>query len=138
MNPVSTLVDSNVLLDILTDDAGWFEWSSTALIRAADLGPVIINALVVAEVAHHFESFEELADALSPKDFRLEEIPSEAAFLAGRAHVAYRRRGGERLRTFPDFLIGAHAAVSGHALLTRDARRYQTYFPTVQVVAPNR
>ncbi len=133
---VTTLVDSNVLLDVLTADETWAAWSSTALVEALDSGPVIINPIVYAEVSVGFTRIEELEDALSPSQFVREPLASPAGFLAGKAFVAYRRSGGVKPTPLPDFYIGAHAAVAGHRLLTRDAQRYRTYFPRLDVIAP--
>ena len=135
--PSATLVDSNVLLDILTDDQQWADWSSDALAAAADRGPLVINPLIYAEVSVRFTRIEDLDDVLAPTEFRRESLPYSAAFLAAKAFLAYRRRGGTRSSTLPDFYIGAHAAVSGLRLLTRDARRFRTYFPTLAVEAPD-
>jgi predicted nucleic acid-binding protein len=132
----TTLVDSNVLLDIATEDPDWYAWSADALARAADDGRLVINAIVYAEVSIGFSAIEELDDALPPDVFARERLPYEAAFLAGKAFLTYRRRGGARSRPLPDFFIGAHAAVAGYHVLTRDARRYQHYFPTVSLVTP--
>jgi predicted nucleic acid-binding protein len=133
----ATLVDSNVLLDVATGDVSWHDWSAGALASAADKGPLVINPIVYAEVSIGFDSIEELDDALPPEIFVREQLPYEAAFLAGKAFVAYRRRGGVRPLPLPDFYIGAHAAINGHAVLTRDAQRYSTYFPTVRLRAPS-
>jgi predicted nucleic acid-binding protein len=132
----TTLVDTNVLLDVLTDDPKWAEWSSRALQTAADRGAICINQIVYAEVSTGFNRIEELEDALPAGFFRRESIPWRAGFLAGKAHLQYRRAGGKRLTPLPDFYIGAHAAVCGHQLLTRDTGRYSTYFPTVNLIAP--
>ena len=131
-----TLVDSNVLLDILTMDELWSDWSAEALSTAADSGPLWINPIIYAEVSVRFSRIEDLEDAMPPADYRRAALPWEAAFLAGKAFVQYRRRGGTRTTTLPDFYIGAHAAVAELQLLTRDASRYRTYFPTVEIVAP--
>lgn len=131
-----TLVDSNVLLDVLTEDGRWFEWSAKALAEAAEAGPLYINPIIYAEVSVRFTRVEDLDDAVPASDFRRADLPWAAAFLAAKAFVAYRRRGGERSTTLPDFFIGAHAAVTGLRLLTRDAARYRTYFPTLDVRAP--
>jgi predicted nucleic acid-binding protein len=133
----TTLVDSNVLLDIATEDRTWYEWSARALARAANQGPLAINAIIYAEVSIGFGSIEDLDDALPPAVFAREPLPYEAGFLAGKAFVAYRRRGGARSVPLPDFYIGAHAAVNNYRMLTRDARRYRTYFPTVQLLTPS-
>jgi predicted nucleic acid-binding protein len=132
----TTLVDSNVLLDIATNDPRWFHWSSAALEAAADESTLAINALIYAEVSIGFQRIEDLEQALPTTVFRREPLPYEAAFLAGKAFLHHRRRGGAKPSPLPDFYIGAHAAVSGFRLLTRDARRYRTYFPTVELIAP--
>ena len=133
---VGTLVDSNVILDVMTEDDRWLDWSIEALATAAELGPLFVNQVVYAEISLRFSRIEDLDDALPADDFRRLGLPWEAAFLAAKAFHSYRRRGGHRSSTLPDFFIGAHAAVSGLALLTRDPRRYRTYFPTVELMAP--
>jgi len=133
---VTTLVDSNVILDIVTEDDEWLDWSAASLARAAEHGTLVINPLVYAEVSLAFERIEELDEALPPDYYVREPLPWEAAFLAARAFLKYRRRGGARGHPLPDFYIGAHAAVAGHALLTRDPRRYRTYFPKLKLLAP--
>ncbi len=130
------LVDSNVLLDVLTEDPSWYEWSSSALARCAEEGPLAINPLVYAEVSIGFERIEDLDEALDSAGFQRLALPWEAAFLAGKCFLRYRRRGGVRSSTLPDFYIGAHALVEGRTLLTRDAARYRTYFPRLALVAP--
>jgi hypothetical protein len=129
------LVDSNVLLDVMTHDQAWGAWSGAALRRGADESVVVINALVYGEVSVGFRSIEDL-DELLPTQLRREDIPYQAAFLAGKAFDAYRRRGGTRRSPRPDFYIGAHAAIAGYRLLTRDASRYRTYFPSLELIAP--
>jgi predicted nucleic acid-binding protein len=131
-----TLVDSNVLLDVLTEDRRWFSWSARALARAAEESELVINPIVYAEISIRFSSIEDLEETLASPAFRREPLPWEAAFLAGKCFLRYRRRGGARSSTLPDFYIGAHAAVAGMRLLTRDARRYRTYFPKLQLIAP--
>lgn len=133
---VATLVDSNVLLDLMTDDPQWSAWSATALETAANTGPVVINPIVYAEVSVRFSRIEDLDDALPAEDFVRAPLPWSAAFLAAKCSVDYRRRGGSRNAPLPDFFIGAHAAVSRFRLLTRDAGRYRTYFPTVELITP--
>ena len=135
---VGTLVDSNVLLDIFTEDATWLDWSTSALATSAEEGPLYINPIVYAEVSIRFSRIEDLDDALPLQDFRRASLPWTAAFLAGKAFMSYRRNHGTASSPLPDFFIGAHAAVEDLALLTRDARRYRTYFPTVRLVAPER
>ena len=132
---MSVLVDSNVLLDILIPDPTWEAWSSEALARAADNHPLVINPLIYAELSIGFDRIEDLEGALPP-EIRREDLPWDAAFLAGKAFLAYRRRGGSQRGPLPDFYIGAHAAVQGYTLLTRDARRYRTYFPSLDLLAP--
>jgi predicted nucleic acid-binding protein len=131
-----TLVDANVLLDILTEDEEWLDWSSAMLEEAAHAGPLFINPIVYAEVSFHFTRVEDLDDALPREHYRRADLPWPAGFLAGHAYQKYRRGGGIRRSPLPDFYIGAHAAVAQLTLLTRDARSYRTYFPTVRLVAP--
>ena len=129
-------MDTNVLLDVVTQDARWSEWSSSKLAEAAESSTLIVNPIIYAEISIAFERIEDVDVLLSREFFRREEVPYEAAFLAGKAFMNYRKRGGRKTSTLPDFFIGAHAAVRGYRLLTRDAARYRTYFPTVEVVAP--
>ena len=135
MTPV--IVDSNVLLDVVTDDPTWGAWSSASLERAAEEAILIINALIYAEVSIGFGQIEALEEALPPDLYRREHLPYEAAFLAGKAFLRYREAGGARRSPLPDFYIGAHAAVAGYRVLTRDPTRYRTYFPTLQLIAPD-
>jgi hypothetical protein len=132
----ATLIDSNVLLDIMTEDDRWFSWSSQALALAAEQGGLIINPIVYAEVSVRFSKIEDLEDALPPSLFERQPIPYEAAFLAGKAFLTYRRRGGAKTAALPDFFIGAHAAIAGFRLLTRDASRYRGYFPMLDLMTP--
>ena len=132
----ATLVDSNVILDVVTQDAEWFDWSASALARQADAGPLVVNPIIYAEASARFERIEALEDALPPDYFQRQPLPWEAAFLAGRSYVIYRRRGGQRRSPLPDFYIGAHALVTGMTLLTRDPGRYRTYFPKLRLIAP--
>lgn len=125
-----------MLLDVARADSVWAGWSEDALARAADDGPLVINPIVYAEVVASYATAEGLDAALAPAVFLRADVSWPAAFLAGRCHVEYRRRGGARTRTLPDFLLGAHAAVLGLRLLTRDAARYRTYFPRLDVIAP--
>jgi predicted nucleic acid-binding protein len=130
------LVDSNVLLDVLTEDPTWLDWSADALARSAEREPLIINPIIYAEVSVGFARIEELDAALPSAFFRRDPLPWEAGFLAGKCFRRYRRAGGTRRSPLPDFFVGAHAAIRAHALLTRDAARYRTYFPTVKLIAP--
>ena len=133
---MAALVDSCVLLDVLTEDAKWLAWSSAALAEQADRGALVINPVIYAEVSVRFERIEELESILTPDVFQYRPIPREAAFLAGKCFLRYRRGGGPRTLPLPDFLIGAHAAVEGLSLIARDCRRFRTYFPTVSLVCP--
>jgi predicted nucleic acid-binding protein len=134
--PAATLVDANVLLDVMTDDARWSTWSAGALAAAADDGPLVINPVIYAEVSIRFSRIESLDEALPADAYVRAPLPWAAAFLAGKCFVDYRRRGGGRRSPLPDFFIGAHAAVQGLRLLTRDATRYRTYFPGLSIIAP--
>ena len=132
----AVLVDSNVLLDIMTEDPIWFAWSAAAVESAAERHRLVINAIVYAEVSVRYSRIEDLETALPKGLIDREPIPYEAAFLAGKCFLAHRRRGGAKQSPLPDFLIGAHAAAAGYRLLTRDAVRYRTYFPRLQLIAP--
>ena len=130
------LVDSNVLLDVLTEDPQWFSWSAEALEEQAEHAVLAINPIIFAEVSIRFERIEELEEAFPRGLFERAALPWEAAFLAGKCFVRYRRRGGVRRSPLPDFYIGAHAAIRSWTLLTRDASRYRGYFPRLRLVAP--
>jgi len=132
----TTLIDSNVLIDIATKYSEWSEWSAEMVESVADESRLAINALIYAEVSLSYEKIEELENALPAELFKRVPLPFEAGFLAGRAFLKYRRRGGTRTSPLPDFYIGAHAAVSGYRILTRDPRRYRDYFPTVELISP--
>ena len=132
----STLVDSNVLIDLFDQDSEWHDWSGAMLTQCASRGSLVINPIVFAEVCAGFDSLDDVEAALPEVYVRREPLPWQAAFLAGRAFVQYRRRGGTTRSPLPDFYIGAHAAVAGHTLLTRDARRYRFYFPKLRIIAP--
>lgn len=134
MTPV--LVDSNVLLDVLGEENAWTAWSAAALVRVGDSRRLVVNPIIYGEVSIRYSSMEALEDALTADAFHRETLPFAAAFLAGKAFVAYRRQGGTRQSLLPDFLIGAHAAINGYHLLTRDPARYRTYFPKVFLVTP--
>jgi hypothetical protein len=131
-----TLIDTNVLFDFLSEDAEWFDWSAAMLSEAAERGPVVINPIVYAEVSVRYDRIEHVELALTPDYFLRAPLPWEAAFLAAKCFERYRKRGGKRTLPLPDFFIGAHAAVAGLALLTRDPRRYRTYFPKLRLIAP--
>jgi hypothetical protein len=131
-----TLVDSNVLLDLITDHPRWASWSTNQLALALDHGPVVINQIVYGEVSLGFSTVEALDRVLTTDRFTRANLPWQAAFLAARAFQTYKKRGGTRTTTLPDFLIGAHAAVLDLRLLTRDSARYRTYFPGVELISP--
>jgi predicted nucleic acid-binding protein len=130
------MVDSNVVLDVATEDPAWLDWSAAQLAGLADDHVLVINPIVYAEVSIGYVTIEELDRALPPDRFRRDALPWEAAFLAGKCFERYRRSGGRRRSPLPDFYIGAHAALGGMMLLTRDARRYRTYFPRLRLIAP--
>jgi predicted nucleic acid-binding protein len=130
------LVDSNVLLDVLTEDPAWFEWSATALEELAEDNVLIINPIIYAEVSIGFSRIEDLDAALPPEAVEREPLPWPAGFLAGKCFLRYRERGGTRRSPLPDFYIGAHAALTESLLLTRDAGRYRSYFPQLKIRSP--
>ena len=132
----STLVDTNVLLDLATGDPVWSEWSTNALRYARLHGELVINAIVFSEISSAFEQIEEVDQFLADSSCRREDLPWASAFVAGQAFREYRRRGGIQSSTLPDFLIGAHALVLGYALLTRDRTQYKSYFPTLRLMSP--
>lgn len=130
------LIDSNVLLDLYDRGSKWHAWSYTELRSVAEDSELVINPIIYAEASIRFETPAQFDEAFPPADFLRHALPFSAAFLAGKAHVEYRRRGGVRAATLPDFFIGAHAAVSGYRLLTRDPCRFRRYFPSVELIAP--
>ncbi len=131
------LVDSNVILDILTEDPNWFDWSASVLSEYAEQGELVINPIIYSEISTYFPRIEELDALLTPERFRRDQLPYSAGFLAGQAFVSYRRRGGERRSPLPDFYIGAHAIVANLPLLTRDTNRYRTYFSQATLITPD-
>ena len=132
----TTLIDSSVLLDIVTPGSDWLEWSSANLALAAERSQLVINPIIYAEVSSRYATIEEL-DAIFPSDlYRREALPYSAAFLAAKAFLNYRRRGGSRTAPIADFYIGAHAAVARYKILTRDPHRFRRYFPTVELISP--
>lgn len=136
--PASVLVDTNILFDILTGDPVWLAWSSTELQKARANGTVIINPIICAEIAPVFDyDWIKLDSWLRPASFARESLPFPASVIAAAAHADYRKRGGTKDTPLPDFYIGAHAEAAGHQLLTRDAKRYRTYFPKVTLIAPS-
>jgi len=130
------LVDANVLLDVMTEDPRWYAWSADQLDACASRAELCINPIVYAEVSVGFDRIEELDEALPPDAFTRLALPWEAGFLAGKAFLRYRRAQGSRTSPLPDFFIGAHAAIDGMTLLTRDAQRYRTYYPALELVCP--
>jgi len=132
------IVDSNVLIDIASDSAAWYDWSADRIDELSSSTRLIINPIVYAEISITFASIDDVESFLSHSPFEREDLPFEAAFLAGKAFAAYRRRGGDRTSLLPDFLIGAHAAVRGYRILTRDDHRYRGYFPSVKLITPRK
>lgn len=130
------LVDSCVYLDVFGRDKQWYDWSANALAKAAAAGTIVLNPVVYAEISIKFDRIEELEALLPQNVFELCAIPREAAFLASKCYLRYRRRGGRKLSPLPDFFIGAHAAVANLRLVTRDPKRFRDYFPDLQVLCP--
>jgi predicted nucleic acid-binding protein len=131
------LVDTNVLVDVLQNDPQWAEWSIAQLRAQAQLHELAINPVIYAELSLSFSTFEALDRVVATMELALREVPRPALFLAGKAYLQYRRRGGGKAQVLPDFFIGAHAAVEGWPLLTRDASRFRTYYPSLNVIAPD-
>lgn len=131
------LVDTNVLVDVLENDPSWADWSIAQLRAQSQVHELLINPVIYAELSLTFETPEALDDALAGMALALAEVPRPALFLAGKAFIRYRREGGTRHNVLADFFIGAHAAVLGCPLLTRDARRYRAYFPTIDLITPD-
>jgi len=136
MNGAPVLVDSNIIIDIATKDEVWFDWSSETLSSLSQGIRLVINPIIYGEVSVAYERIEELDNVLPESLFNRENLPWEASFLAGKAFVSYRRNSGTKNSTLPDFLIGAHAAIRGYRIVTRDVSRYRTYFPKVELIAP--
>jgi len=130
------IIDSNVILDVAQRDSRWSAWSSGAIEQLLGVTILVVNPIIYAEVSIGYRTIEDVETALPSDLYRREPLPYDAVFLAGKCFLAYRRRGGMRTSPLPDFYIGAHAAVRGYRLLTRDAARYRTYFPTVELIAP--
>ena len=130
------LVDSNVILDIFLDDPNWADWSESTLSAYSLYTPLFINSIIYTEISVGFEKIEELELALQKGGFQMLDIPKEALFLAGKVYLDYRKGKGIKMSHLPDFYIGAHAAVCRYRLLTRDVRRYRTYFPSLSLIAP--
>jgi len=132
-----TLIDTNVLLDLVTDDPDWAEWSIAQLEAASLNGPLLINDVIYAELAVRYDRIEDLEAFVDEAGLEMAPIPRAALFLAGKVFTRYRRSGGSRTGVLPDFFIGAHAAVGEQALLTRDIGRYRTYFPSLMLITPD-
>lgn len=130
------LVDTNIFVDLWTRNPEWGEWSEQALVRAADDGPLAVNPIIYAELCLGFEEESQLEETLGDVGVRRLPLPYAAAWPAAQAFAAYRKRGGQRSAPLPDFFIGAHALVEGLVLLTRDPRRYRSYFPKVRLTSP--
>jgi predicted nucleic acid-binding protein len=130
------LVDTNVLVDVLQNDPQWADWSIAQLRAQAQLHALAINPVIYAELSLSFSTFEALDRVVATMELAMHEVPRPALFLAGKAYLQYRQRGGAKAQVLPDFFIGAHAAVEGWPLLTRDASRFRTYFPRLEVIAP--
>lgn len=130
------LVDSNIILDIVTEDVNWFDWSVEKLTEYAQKTQLHINPIIYAEISMGFQNIEELEAILPITFFRRLDLPWEAAFLAGKCFMQYRQKGGTKSSPLPDFYIGAHAAIADMMLLTRDTNRYRTYFPALELIAP--
>lgn len=130
------MVDSNVILDIVSEDPYWFTWSSEAVASYGDAHMFLINPIIYAEVSIGFDRIEDVDAILPPTHFRRAQLPWEAAFLGGKCFLSYRKKGGKKRSPLPDFFIGAHASVLGIPLLTRDVSRYQAYFPKVRIISP--
>lgn len=130
------LVDTNVLIDVLEDDPEWADWSIAQLRAQSKVHRLAINPVIYAELSLTFSRVEALDDAIESLGLTLLELPRPALFLAGKAFAQYRKQGGKANNVLADFFIGAHAAVLGYPLLTRDVRRYQTYFPRVTLITP--
>ena len=135
---MATIVDTNVLVDFFRPDSPWRAWCDQQIEESRRRGAIVINPIIFAELAAGFPTIDLLDAALHPSKFQREELPWEAAFLAGKAYLGYRRSGGDRRSPLPDFYIGAHAAVKAYRLLTRDLGRYRTYFPNLEIIAPDR
>lgn len=132
----NVLVDSSVILDVFLDDPDWGDWSEGVLAKLSETGSLFINPIIYTEISIGFRRIEELEKAVSECGLKMAAIPREALFLAGKVYVRYRKSKGKKAAPLPDFFIGAHAAVEGLELVTRDVRRIKTYFPSVKIIAP--
>lgn len=133
---MSTLIDSNILLDLFTKDEEWYSWSSKTLSEQSQLGSLYINPIIYSEVSVHFKDPESLEKALPSPSIKRDNIPYQAAFIAGKCFARYRKAGGAKNSPLPDFYIGAHAMVRDWKVITRDKGRFSTYFPTLEIISP--
>lgn len=131
------LIDSCIILDIVTEDPHWLTWSSRQLEECAEEFPLIINPIIYSEVSIGFKKIEELEEILPDSIFKKEPLPWEAAFLAGKMFLKYRKSGGQRTLPLPDFFIGAHAVIENFTLLTRDSKRFKYYYPHLKIISPS-
>lgn len=134
---MATLIDSNILLDLIAPETKWFAWSSRRLVEARHGGDILFNVVVASEFAYSFRSEAEFLSFLAGMPMKHAPIPEMAGYRAASAHRLYRQNGGTRERTLPDFLIGGHAAIDGHRILTRDSNIFRTYFPELELIAPD-
>jgi predicted nucleic acid-binding protein len=133
---MSVIVDSNIILDILTEDKEWYDWSSEQLINLSEDNELIINQVIYSEISIRFSSIEDLDDVISESGFKCENLPWEASFLAGKCFMQYKKNSGAKSSPLPDFYIGAHAAITKRPILTRDKARYKTYFNRLKIISP--
>jgi predicted nucleic acid-binding protein len=132
------IVDTNILVDVVQNDPSWADWSVRQLLAQSQIHELVINQVIYAELSMMYESIDALEAAVATAELRLNALPRPALFLAGKAFLRYRRQGGTKQDVLPDFFIGAHAAVAGCAVLTRDPKRYRAYFPTIDLITPER
>ena len=136
MTGKGVLVDSNIILDVFTDDSNWADWSESMLEEYSNVSTLYINSIVYSEISIGFNRIEDLESAIIGAGFQMLDFPKEALFLAGKAFLKYKKKRGARSSPLPDFFIGAQAAVLNIALITRDVSRYRSYFPTVNLISP--
>jgi predicted nucleic acid-binding protein len=133
----ATLIDANILLDVLENRREWAAWAVRQIVKLAEDGDLVINQIIFSEVSVPYESLDAFEEILDPRWVKREDLPWEAAFKAGKVHQIYRAKGGQKLSVLPDFMIGAHAQYKTYRVLTRDPRRFRTYFPDVEIIAPD-
>lgn len=134
---MSIIVDSNIILDILTENKEWYRWSSEQLVNLSKDNELIINQVIYSEISIRFSSIEDLDEVIAEAGLKCENLPWEACFLAGKCFMQYKKNQGTKYSTLPDFYIGAHAAITKRRLLTRDVRRYKTYFNNLEIIVPS-